>query len=54
MLITLYGTKGDTGQRELTDSGGDLFEKDRTDTFYIQSFDIGQVGLVSINSLHHG
>ena len=54
MLITLYGTKGDTGQRELTDSGGDLFEKDRTDTFYIQSFDIGKVGLVFINSLHHG
>jgi hypothetical protein len=40
--ITIYGTNGDTGKRELKQSFRDLFEKGQVDKFQIECLDLGK------------
>jgi hypothetical protein len=43
--ITIYGTNGDTGKRELKQSFRDLFEKGQVDKFQIECLDLGKNSL---------
>lgn len=39
--ITLYGTNGDSGKRELKQKFRDLFERKQTDKFEVEVLDLG-------------
>lgn len=41
--ITLYGSTGDTGKRELKQKFRDLFERKQTDKFELEALDLGMV-----------
>lgn len=43
VFITLYGTNGDTGKRELKQKFRDLFERKQTDKFEIEALDLGKI-----------
>ena len=40
--ITIYGSNGDTGKRELKQKFRDLFERGRTDKFQLEAVDLGK------------
>lgn len=50
--ITLYGTTGDSGKRELTQKFRDLFERKQTDKFEFEALDLGMssLWLISLTS----
>lgn len=41
VFLTLYGTTGDSGKRELKQKFRDLFERKQTDKFEIEALDLG-------------
>ena len=45
VYITIYGTNGDTGKRELKQKFRDLFERGRTDKFQVEAIDLGKLEL---------
>jgi len=49
VFITLYGTTGDSGKRELKQKFRDLFERKQTDKFEFEALDLGNYK--SLNSL---
>ena len=42
VFITIYGANGDTGKRQLTQKGRNLFEKGQQDNFHIEAVDLGK------------
>ena len=42
VFITVYGTNGDTGARQLTQSRRDLFERNQKDNFQLEVVDLGK------------
>ena len=42
VLLTIYGTNGDTGKRTITQRFRDLFERNQTDTFQLEALDLGK------------
>ena len=52
--ITLYGSNGDTGQRQLTKKFVNLFERGKTDDFTIEALDLGQLTRLRIEHDNKG
>lgn len=52
--ITLYGSNGDTGQRQLTKKRVNLFERGKTDDFKIEALDLGQLTRLRIEHDNKG
>lgn len=52
--ITLYGSNGDTGQRQLTKKFVNLFERGKTDDFKIEALDLGQLTRLRIEHDNKG
>eukprot|EP00798_Chlamydomonas_sp_ICE-L_P018432 gene18432-24908_t len=53
VFITVYGPKGDTGERELDSSNND-FERNKLDTFVLTGPDIGEPDHIKIRSTNSG
>jgi hypothetical protein len=47
MSITIFGEKGDTGERQL-DNAADNFERGKVDTFGIESIELGDIKKIRI------
>lgn len=47
VYIILHGEKGDTGKRKL-ESGGNNFERAKSDVFGIEAFDVGELTKITI------
>ena len=46
VFITIYGTNGDSGKRQLTQSRRDLFERNQKDNFELEAVDLGKKRLI--------
>ncbi|CAG9464667.1 unnamed protein product [Pedinophyceae sp. YPF-701] len=49
IFVTVYGDKGDTGERAL-DAGKEAFERGNQDTFFVDARDIGKVQRLKVRS----
>ena len=41
VFVTIYGTNGDSGKRQLTQSRRNLFERNQKDDFELEAVDLG-------------
>ncbi|XP_051825625.1 lipoxygenase homology domain-containing protein 1 isoform X1 [Antechinus flavipes] len=48
VMITIFGANGDTGKRELTRRLRNLFERGRTDRFFLETLDLGELRKVRL------
>ncbi|XP_056680371.1 lipoxygenase homology domain-containing protein 1 [Monodelphis domestica] len=48
VMITIFGANGDTGKRELKRRMHNLFERGRTDRFYLETLDLGELRKVRL------
>ncbi|XP_013416715.1 lipoxygenase homology domain-containing protein 1 isoform X2 [Lingula anatina] len=54
VFMTLYGTNGDTGKRQLDQKFRDLFERNQTDEFEIEVLDLGELTKMRIEHDNSG
>ncbi|KAM9102483.1 lipoxygenase homology domain-containing protein 1 [Sarcophilus harrisii] len=48
IMITIFGANGDTGKRELTRRLRNLFERGRTDRFFLETLELGELRKVRL------
>eukprot|EP00727_Mastigamoeba_balamuthi_P010665 m51a1_g6220 hypothetical protein (2032) ;mRNA; r:217273-223689 len=54
VFVSLHGALGESGERQLTAGGGNLFERGRTDAFTLDSPDLGELQRVVIRHDNSG
>uniref|UniRef100_A0A3Q1FQV9 Lipoxygenase homology PLAT domains 1a n=1 Tax=Acanthochromis polyacanthus TaxID=80966 RepID=A0A3Q1FQV9_9TELE len=54
VFITIYGTNGDSGQRQLRQKFRNLFEREQTDRFVLEMLDMGELQKVRVEHDNSG